>query len=356
MRYALPDEATLPAAGPWHLLDYALPDEATLPAAGPWQLLDYALQADAPPAPLARGTGLPGDGSAPAPGWRISAAQQLQLLKNILRQLDSPDTSFLLGQQLLPGADPALASALRHAGSLLEALELLSAHASRALPLLRPRLHCADEQLVLYWTDSQGAPGLRPALVEMHMTAVVALARWLGGRRLPWQFCFNRARPRHVEQHEVHLGPQLRFDCQLDAMLLPSELAQQPWPGADRAAVAAALADAPTAGDPAPSLLDALYEYLLAQVRCNPTLESASAAFGISPATLKRHLARYGTTFLAELDQVRTHVALYLFRTRQADNETVASHLGFHDAANFRRSFKRWTGLTPALLRASLAS
>ncbi|WP_374580822.1 AraC family transcriptional regulator ligand-binding domain-containing protein [Pseudoduganella sp.] len=335
---------------------YALPDDATIAAAGPWHCLAYALQAEVAPAVLARGSGLPGDGSAPAAGWRISASQYLQLLQNVLRQLDSRDTSFMLGQQLLPGTDAALAEALRHAGSLLQALEILCAHASRLLPLLRPRLHLAEDQLVLYWTDSQGAPGLRPALVEMHMTAVVALARWLGGRRLPWEFCFNRARPRHVEQHEVHLGPQLRFDCQLDAMLLPAELARQPWPGADGAAAAAALAAADATGDAAPSLLDALYGYLLAQVRSNPSLESASAAFGVSPATLKRHLARYGTTFLAELDQVRTHVALYLFRTRQADNDTVASYLGFHDAANFRRSFKRWTGLTPASLRAALAT
>lgn len=335
---------------------YALPDEETIPASAPWQMLDYALQADALPAALARGSGLPGDGSPPAPGWRISPAQHLQLLANVLRQLESADTSFMLGQQMLPGADAALAAALRHAGCLLEALEILCAHPGRLLPLLRPRLHSADGQVVLYWTDSHGAPSLRPALVEMHMTAVVALARWLGGTRLAWSFCFNRARPRHVEQHEVHLGAQLRFDCQLDAMLLDAASARQPWPGADAARVAAALAGASGQPEPAPSLLDALYDHLLAQVRCNPTLESASAAFGISPATLKRHLARCGTTFLAELDQVRTHVALYLFRTRQADNDTVADYLGFHDAANFRRSFKRWTGLTPALLRAELAT
>jgi AraC-like DNA-binding protein len=37
-----------------------------------------------------------------------------------------------------------------------------------------------------------------------------------------------------------------------------------------------------------------------------------------------------------------------------ADNDAVARYLGFHDAANFRRSFKRWTGSSPAPLRAAL--
>jgi AraC-like DNA-binding protein len=47
---------------------------------------------------------------------------------------------------------------------------------------------------------------------------------------------------------------------------------------------------------------------------------------------------------------------LYLFQTRRADNDEVARHLGFHDATNFRRSFKRWTGQTPGLLRDALLS
>jgi hypothetical protein len=46
--------------------------------------------------------------------------------------------------------------------------------------------------------------------------------------------------------------------------------------------------------------------------------------------------------------------AIYLFQTRRADNDTVAAYLGFHDATNFRRSFKRWTGQTPGLLRDAL--
>ncbi|MGW8392535.1 AraC family transcriptional regulator ligand-binding domain-containing protein [Pseudoduganella sp. HUAS MS19] len=335
------------------MIGYALPDQPTIPARGlPWHFFEYALQREAHPAAIARGTGMPGDGSLPLPGTVMSPQQCLQLLANTLRELGSPDTSFMLGQHLLPGADPALSALLQQAASLQQALQILCAWPTRLLPLLRPRLYVADGQAVLYWTDSHGAPGLRPALVEMHMTALVALARWLGGRRLPWKFCFNRARPRHIEQHEVHLGGELRFDCQLDAMLLDAASLSQPWPGAGAPAGTAA----PAGACAPPSLLDALYDYLLAQVRCGPTLEAASAAFGTSPATMKRHLARYGTHFGAELDQVRTHVALHLFQSRQADNEAVADYLGFHDAANFRRSFKRWTGLTPTLLRASLAS
>jgi AraC-like DNA-binding protein len=147
-------------------------------------------------------------------------------------------------------------------------------------------------------------------------------------------------------------------------MLIDPAWLDRPWPAARATAVGAASSEGCAAAPGAPvtpsaaggtrSLLTALYDYLLARVRAAPTLEQTASDFGVSPATLKRHLARHNTHFQAELDQVRTHVALYLFQTRRADNDAVARHLGFHDATNFRRSFKRWTGRTPGMLRESL--
>lgn len=325
----------------------------------PWQVLDFAASRDAALPALWRGTGLDGPELPPA-DLSLTPQQYLQLLQNAARVLDSADTAFMLGQQMLPGDYGPASAALLRAGSLREALQLLTDSQRLLSPLLCPRFREEGPLTALYWTDSYGAPGQLPFLAEMHMTALAAMCRWLSGERLPWRFCFNRTRPRYTEQHEVHLGADLRFDCHLDAMLIDTTWLDRPWPAAARARTPAAMPDAMPAATPAaappaaPSLLTALYDYLLARVRAAPTLEQTAADFAISPATLKRHLARHNTHFQAELDQVRTHVALYLFQTRRADNDAVAQHLGFHDATNFRRSFKRWTGQTPGLLRESI--
>ena len=309
---------------------------------------------------ILRGTGLQG-WDMPEAGSTLSPAQYLQLLANVTRELDSPDTSFMLGQQMLPGHFGALSHALLQAQNLRQALEILCAGRARLCPLLTPRLREEGDLAVLYWTDSFGAPSQLPALVEMHMTAVTAMCRWLGGERLPWRYCLNRGAPAHVEQHEVHLGGELRFNCHLDAMLIDPAWLDRPWPRGNAMAASVALNGmAAEAGQDAlalaPSLLSALYDHLLTNIRLGPTLELSAAAFGISPATFKRHLARHGSHFQAELDQVRAHVAIHLFQSRGYDNEAVAHYLGFHDATNFRRSFKRWTGLTPSLLRDGLLS
>jgi AraC-like DNA-binding protein len=326
----------------------------------PALVLDYARsrELDEQGELVLRGTGLSG-WQMPAADSTLTPAQYLQLLANVTRALDSPDTSFMLGQQMLPGHYGALSHALLQAQNLRQALQILSAGQARLCPLLTPRLREEGGMAVLYWSDSFGAPSQLPALVEMHMTAVTAMCRWLGGERLPWRYCMNRGAPAHIEQHQVHLGSDLRFNCHLDAMLINPAWLDRPWPRGNGMAASVAMhsvADEAGAEALEPSLLTALYDYLLAHIRLGPTLEGSAADFGISPATLKRHLARHGSHFQAELDQVRAHVAIQLFQMRGYDNEAVAQYLGFHDATNFRRSFKRWTGLTPSLLRDGLLS
>ncbi|MFQ3226757.1 MAG: AraC-like DNA-binding protein [Porticoccaceae bacterium] len=71
----------------------------------------------------------------------------------------------------------------------------------------------------------------------------------------------------------------------------------------------------------------------------------------MSESTLQRRLAKEGYKFQQLLDQVRNKLANeYLTSTQLPVNE-IAALLGFSDAANFRRSFKRWSQKTPTMVR-----
>lgn len=321
----------------------------------PALVLDYARSRDLDRRAVLAGTGLD-DLQLPGQLQTITPNHYLQLLANVNAAAGSADTSFLLGQQMLPGHVGAISHALMQSHCLRDAITLLIRYQVQLCPLLSPRLREEHGLAVLYWTDSFGAGRLHGFLVEMHMTAVSAMCRWLSGVRLPWRFCFNRTPPRYTEQHAVHLGASLRFNCQLDALLIDASWLDRPWPrgNATGAALALSTVDASLARER--GLLSALYDYLLEHIRCAPSLEQTAEAFGVSPATLKRHLARHGSHFQAELDQVRAHVTLQLFHGGKHDNDAVARYLGFHDANNFRRSFKRWTGMTPMLLRQNLSA
>ena len=332
----------------WHAGEACIPSQHQ-----PALVLDYARRRELPARTVFPDTGLD-SWDMPDPAHAISPQQYLKLLANVAAALDSADTSFQLGQHMLPGHFGALSHALTQAASLRAAIGLMTRFPLTLSPLLTPRLAEEGELAIIYLTDAMGAGRQRGFLVEMHMTAFSAMCRWLFGERLPWRFCFNRTQPRYVEQHEVHLGQRLRFGCHLDALVIDAHWLDQPWPRANGTAAAVLVRQADLLGERR-AFLDAVYDYLYENVRSGPSLEQTAAAFAVSPATLKRHLARHGSHFQAELDQVRAHVSLRLLH-RGCDNEALARHLGFHDANNFRRSFKRWTGMTPMLLRQGLGS
>lgn len=292
-----------------------------------------------------------------APGQTLSPRHLLSMLAAL--QPLARDVGFVVGQLSLPGHYGLASQALQQAGDLRQALRVLCDWPARLSPLLTPRLVETADELLLVWTEACGAPpSLQPLLVDMQMSAVAAMARWLGGtaqggRALPWTFSFNRTRPRELSQHAAYLGPDLRFGCQVDAMRLPLGLAIEPWPAAAAARPALAAGALAQGADPEAGWrgqLAALYDHLLTEIGGDPSLERSAQRFGVSPATLKRQLSQLGTHHQAQLDQVRAHAALYLMALRGQRGESVARSLGFNDKSNFRRSFKRWTGMTPGLL------
>ncbi len=285
---------------------------------------------------------------------RISPLQFLTLIGSAQRLLGADDSSFLFGQRLLPGHYGEVSHALTHACTLHQALEQLQQFRALLSPLLTPRLLLDGQQAHLYWTDSCGAGDQLRFLTEASLTAVVALSRRLSGERLPWRFHLAYAQPRHVEQYWVHLGEQLTFASQMTMMSLPLEYLHTPWPGASvtagQVAQQASCAQLESLGWTG-SFIDQLYDHLYANIREPLNLERVASAFEMSPASLKRKLHKHGTGFQDQLDQVRKHVALYLYQMKGYSNEEVAGYLCFNDTTNFRRAFKRWTGLAPSGLR-----
>jgi len=145
------------------------------------------------------------------------------------------------------------------------------------------------------------------------VTAIVALCKRGSGLRLPWRFQFAYPQPRHVEQYWVHLGDALQFDRHLTLLSLPREYLHQPWPDASatvgQVAQQASQQQIDALEGPC-AFLDAFYQYLHDNIREPLNLERVALAFAMSPATLKRKLAKHGTHFQEQLDLVRTHVAL----------------------------------------------
>ena len=319
----------------------------------PATLIDLALSRDIDSHRLLRGTGLFHEDIL-AGQTRLSPQQFFALIGNSKRLLDADDSSFLFGQRLLPGHYGAASHALRHAQNLHQALDTLVQQQALLSPLVTPQLVLDEQYAYFYWLDSCGAGEQWRFLLEASMTSLVAMSQWLSGQRLPWQCSLSYDEPRYVEQYWVHLGEQTEFKRPMDMMRISRDFLTLPWPGASATAGQVARQEAQGHINQlgfSSSFLDCIYRYLQTHVREAPSLEQAAQHFAMSPATLKRKLQKHDTGFQHQVDLVRKHMALYLYQIKGLSNEEVAEYLSFNDAANFRRSFKRWTGSTPRLIR-----
>ncbi|MCW3015657.1 MAG: transcriptional regulator [Solirubrobacterales bacterium] len=92
---------------------------------------------------------------------------------------------------------------------------------------------------------------------------------------------------------------------------------------------------------------------ILARLDDPPTMDETARRLHIDPRTLRRKLDAEHTSYRELTDEVRRTIAEELITTAGISVGQVAARLGYHDAAGFTRAYKRWTGQTPGVARAS---
>ncbi|QPC42522.1 helix-turn-helix domain-containing protein [Kaustia mangrovi] len=90
---------------------------------------------------------------------------------------------------------------------------------------------------------------------------------------------------------------------------------------------------------------------LMPEGKCS--LDQAAPTLGMHPRTLQRRLSKVGQDYSAILSQVRFEKALRLMADPTLRICDIALELGFQDASNFSRSFRKWTGTRPTAFRRS---
>lgn len=93
--------------------------------------------------------------------------------------------------------------------------------------------------------------------------------------------------------------------------------------------------------------IESIERILRRDLRTTISLSSVASQLCMSDRTLRRRLAEYGVSYQTVLDDLRKNRALSLLNNSSLTLDEVAYEVGFSDAHNFRRAFKRWTGHGP---------
>lgn len=147
---------------------------------------------------------------------------------------------------------------------------------------------------------------------------------------------------------------QISFNQSSHAFRFPQAFLSQPLMR-DRSALSAESSldtNQLTSTAPATSFRDSLYQLLqvlLPQGEFN--LNIAAEASGCSVRTFQRRLEEYNLNYSQLVDQVRFEQAVKLLQDPTRPLIEIAFDLGYSDAANFTRAFKRWTSVSPREFR-----
>jgi AraC-like DNA-binding protein len=159
----------------------------------------------------------------------------------------------------------------------------------------------------------------------------------------------------HPQAYREHLGPNIRFSCDVGAFYFDKAQLEAPLPGATP--------DVAKATDRiAEQYLEALDPHQVAsQVRRllvsllpsgKADQDRVASRLHRSTSTLQRQLQAEGTSYRDILDETRQSLAEEYLRQRKLSHAQIAYVLGFSDQSNFSRAFKRWTSKSPRQFQA----
>ena len=287
----------------------------------------------------------------PFTGRYISLLQFQQLLLNANRLWPGADFPFQLGHQLLQHGLGPITTLVDSHSDLPSLLALLCEYSMLLSPALTMRVvKPASNEILIMLRPSAFAITDGLALVAAMTTLATIIKRFSGVREA--QYFFRSSAGERRENFSAHLNGSSYFAAPFDGVrLVVDNVDTKLVSNSVRSQVA--IADCQALLPEAPYLSDCLQKMFAIDGECQRDLGTCSRQLGLSQATLKRRLREHGLSFQQQLDRFQLELALIELLLKRSSVDEAAARLHFHDSSNFRRAFKRWTGLSPSLMRAN---
>jgi len=198
---------------------------------------------------------------------------------------------------------------------------------------------------------------LVPVIVDWGIGgSCLQLKRRASGRALPLEAWLTLREQPHHRELRAWVGGPVVFEAPETRLHIPESELDRPLDGDPYLGqLATAQLDATLArlseGERR-AFLDQVRERLSARLGGDTSLVRIAGDLRVSARTLQRQLAADGMSFQELLEEVRHARAVALLVESDASVEHIALRLGYGDPSNFRRAFRRWTGVAPAAYRA----
>lgn len=309
---------------------------------------------------LLRGSGL-SEGQISDPNTEISAAQELRVIKNLLRlNKAQPTLGLYVGQRYKPSVYGMWGFGLISSATLADAMT----HAMRFLPLTFTfasiRYRNDGAFVHLQFEETNFDDDLKNFLLCRDMSSALSLIKNLLGEK----FLLNRVTLRQTESKSAAAREQFKgtfnvtpiYNASTNTVVFDQTYLQATLPLADPTAASMCNQLCLELLEKRRSKLGAaaiVRQYLGMKLNQVPQLVEMAILLNTSERTLKRMLANEGTSFRGLVKEFQYSEAVDYLTTSNMNISEIADRLGFSDASSFSQSFKRWSGISPANYRES---
>lgn len=296
-----------------------------------------------------------------------SAQTLLTIIENCSKHLNAHDISFLLGRRYFPSHLGTLGQALMNCRHLADMLRICQCFQLVSFPMMNIELKHFNNNTHIIFTSAVGALSERQEIFisEFLLSSLLGAIKYRcqSFPELSIHLAFDEVK--HIEQYQSHIASlttKLYFRQNISMLTIATPLLYQPFNDSSSSLKAMALSQIKAQiktqydGQVRTSFMQAVTQYMTKQLIQQQALSLAHCAqhFGYSSATFKRKLSDHKVSYQTLLDAIRGQQAIFQLIVYQHSNEEIAASLDFTDVSNFRKAFKRWTGMTPSNMRAQV--
>jgi AraC-like DNA-binding protein len=291
---------------------------------------------------------------------RVPIATVHDLLAATLLLTGDENIGLRAAREFKPGDYGAVEYVARSASTWADACEVLGRYVPLVNDALRFSTHAEGTKLRIQFDATLPLPR---AVADFQSAAFIIA----GKTTRPLDFApeygayFSHTEPEDLSEYrDVFAGAALHFSAGFNGFVVDLEYNTMRLESADpnlhsllRKHADAMLAELPSAN----RLIEQVRDLLMRELQGGtPTLHHIARKLSLGDRTLSRRLSDDGTTFKAQLDDLRERLARrYLSNSDLAISE-ITFLLGFSKASAFHRAFRRWTGQTPLEFRQAAAS
>lgn len=293
------------------------------------------------------------------PEQRFSLEAYDRLIHHCLLAVQDPDLGLHAGECLFPDKNNIIGLIVMNCQTLGMVLEKyrkfqrilgegIRVQIRREWPLIHLSFHLLDDNITYK----------RHMIECMVSEAMMLMGRLSIYHTTPLDVVFQHRQPTDITEHKRLFNALPKFSQQGNLLTFKEEVYDYPVvePGREQEQVyegyARGVLDQMEIEDP---FVQRLSRYIIRNLNGDvPQLDEAAEELDMSVRNVQLLLKQKGTSFRWLLNRIREEMAVCHLRTIHASSAEISYLLGFSDVSVFKRTFKRWTGMTPAQYRVNL--